>query len=147
VLQLPYPHIDLLIGIVQVVQKLDDPWIEMFHGETVLTDKTMLKQKTHYLVHIYSKGSCFRCRNIRFRTDASIIRLSLITNTSTIVWFITAHVLAYSSVDSCRHTSPHLWWLTFGILCILYFMLLEIFLVGLLIFILGPILYVRTTHG
>lgn len=60
------------------------------------------------------------------------------------VWFLAAHIFVYSSVNTCRHSSPHLWWLSFGILCILYLMLLEIFLLGLLIFILGPILYVST---
>ncbi|KAI0344844.1 hypothetical protein BDW22DRAFT_1327114 [Trametopsis cervina] len=68
-------------------------------------------------------------------------RFNLITKVLSLVWFLTAHVLEYSSVNTCRHSSPHLWWLTFGILCILYVMLLEIFLIGLLIFILGPILY------
>lgn len=59
-----------------------------------------------------------------------------------LVWFLTAHILEYSSVNSCRQAAPHLWWLTFGILCILYLMILEIFLIGLLVFILGPVLYV-----
>lgn len=67
-----------------------------------------------------------------------------------LVWFLTAHVLEYTSVNTCRHSSPHLWWLTFGILCTLYLMILEIFILGLLVFILGPVLYVcgiLTTGG
>ncbi|KAI0092949.1 hypothetical protein BDY19DRAFT_398510 [Irpex rosettiformis] len=68
-------------------------------------------------------------------------RLNILANTLSMVWFLAAHIFVYSSVNTCRHSSPHLWWLTFGILCILYLMLLEIFLIGLLIFILGPILY------
>lgn len=68
-------------------------------------------------------------------------RLSLLTSVLSLVWFLTAHILEYTSVNTCRHSAPHLWWLTFGILCILYLMILEIFLLGLLVFILGPVLY------
>ncbi|KAH8107927.1 hypothetical protein BXZ70DRAFT_22503 [Cristinia sonorae] len=69
-------------------------------------------------------------------------RLSLITSLMSLTWFLTAHVLEYTSTNTCRRTSPHLWWLTFGIICILYLMILEIFLLGVLVFILGPIIYV-----
>lgn len=62
-----------------------------------------------------------------------------------LAWFLTAHILEYTSVNDCRHTSPHLWWTTFGILCILYLMVLEIFLLGLLVFVFGPVLYVSPT--
>ncbi|KAL4255009.1 hypothetical protein ABKN59_003933 [Abortiporus biennis] len=68
-------------------------------------------------------------------------RLSLITSVLSLVWFLTAHILEYTSVNTCRHSAPHLWWLTFGILCILYLMILEIFLLGLLVFILGPVIF------
>lgn len=68
-------------------------------------------------------------------------RLSLLTSVLSLVWFLTAHILEYTSVNSCRFSAPHLWWLTFGILCILYLMVLEIFLLGLLVFILGPVIY------
>ncbi|KAK7687079.1 hypothetical protein QCA50_009579 [Cerrena zonata] len=68
-------------------------------------------------------------------------RLSHLTSLMSLVWFLTAHVLEYTSVNTCRHSSPHLWWLTFGILCTLYLMILEIFILGLLVFILGPVLY------
>ena len=70
-------------------------------------------------------------------------RLSVLTSALSLVWFLTAHILEYTSVNTCRKAAPHLWWLTFGILCILYFMILEIFLLGLLVFILGPVLLVR----
>ncbi|KAI0663477.1 hypothetical protein C8Q70DRAFT_950102 [Cubamyces menziesii] len=68
-------------------------------------------------------------------------RVSLCMSFVSLAWFLTAHVLAYTSVNTCRFSAPHLWWLTFGILCILYVMILEIFLLGLLVFILGPVLY------
>ncbi|KAI0374002.1 hypothetical protein BV20DRAFT_988186 [Pilatotrama ljubarskyi] len=68
-------------------------------------------------------------------------RISLLTSAISLVWFLAAHVLAYTSVNTCRLSAPHLWWLTFGIMCILYLMILEIFLLGLLVFILGPVLY------
>lgn len=64
------------------------------------------------------------------------------TSFISLAWFLTAHILAYTSLNTCRFAAPHLWWLTFGILCILYVMILEIFLLGLLVFILGPVLYV-----
>ncbi|PIL36212.1 hypothetical protein GSI_01873 [Ganoderma sinense ZZ0214-1] len=69
-------------------------------------------------------------------------RLSLLTSFLTLAWFLTAHVLEYTSVNTCRLSSPHLWWLTFAILCTLYLMVLEIFLLGLLVFVLGPVLYI-----
>ncbi|KAH9935285.1 uncharacterized protein B0H18DRAFT_975121 [Fomitopsis serialis] len=68
-------------------------------------------------------------------------RLSLLCTIMSLAWFLTAHTLEYTSVNDCRHSSPHLWWLTFGILCILYLMVLEIFLLGLLVFVFGPVLY------
>ncbi|TFY69164.1 hypothetical protein EVJ58_g590 [Rhodofomes roseus] len=68
-------------------------------------------------------------------------RLSLLGTFMSLAWFLTAHILEYTSVNDCRHSSPHLWWLTFGILCILYLMVLEIFLLGLLVFVFGPVLY------
>ncbi|KAI0675340.1 hypothetical protein C8Q78DRAFT_1067124 [Trametes maxima] len=68
-------------------------------------------------------------------------RVSVFTTFLTLAWFLTAHVLAYTSVNTCRLSSPHLWWLTFGIMCILYLMMLEIFLLGLLVFVIGPFIY------
>ncbi|CCM01466.1 uncharacterized protein FIBRA_03520 [Fibroporia radiculosa] len=68
-------------------------------------------------------------------------RLTLLGTFMSLAWFLTAHILEYTTVNDCRFTSPHLWWLTFGILCILYIMILEIFLLGLLVFVLGPVLY------
>ena len=70
-------------------------------------------------------------------------RISFCTSFLSLAWFLTAHVLEYTSLNTCRFAAPHLWWLTFGILCTLYLMILEIFLLGLLVFILGPVLYVR----
>lgn len=58
------------------------------------------------------------------------------------VWFLTAHILVYTSVKSCRFAAPHLWWLSFGIMCILYFMIVEVFLVGLVVFIFWPAFWV-----
>lgn len=71
----------------------------------------------------------------------------MLTSALTLVWFLTAHILEYTSVNTCRFAAPHLWWLTFGILCILYFMIVEIFLLGLLVFILGPVLFVSAPIG
>ncbi|KAH9949573.1 hypothetical protein B0H21DRAFT_727475 [Amylocystis lapponica] len=68
-------------------------------------------------------------------------RLSILTSFVSLAWFLTAHIFEYTSVNTCRLSSPHLWWLTFGILCVLYLMVLEIFLLGLLVFFVGPLFY------
>lgn len=70
-------------------------------------------------------------------------RVSLLASFMTLAWFLTAHILEFTSVNSCRFSSPHLWWLTFAILCLLYLTIVEIFILGLLVFILGPVIYVR----
>lgn len=57
-------------------------------------------------------------------------------------WFLTAHILVYTSLTTCRFASPHLWWLTFSILCILYLMILEILFIAVVLFILGPLAFV-----
>ncbi|KAI0775758.1 hypothetical protein BD413DRAFT_611236 [Trametes elegans] len=69
------------------------------------------------------------------------VQVCLLTCFVSLAWFLTAHVLAYTSVHTCRYSAPHLWWLTFGILCVLYALILEVFVLGLLVFILGPVLY------
>ncbi|KAK7045607.1 hypothetical protein VNI00_007440 [Paramarasmius palmivorus] len=65
-------------------------------------------------------------------------RLSLFSSLYSLSWFLTAHILVYTSVNTCRHTSPHLWWLVFSILCITYLMILEVIILGLVVFIIGP---------
>lgn len=69
-------------------------------------------------------------------------RLTLLSSLMTLTWFLTAHILEYTSVHTCRHSSPHLWWLTFGILCIMYLMVLEVLLLGFIVLIVAPILFV-----
>lgn len=68
-------------------------------------------------------------------------RLSLLGSTFTLVWFVLAQIFVYSSTNSCRHSSPHLWWLTFGVLSVMYLMILEVVLVAILVFVVGPILF------
>ncbi|KAF9012323.1 hypothetical protein BDQ17DRAFT_1537204 [Cyathus striatus] len=69
-------------------------------------------------------------------------RLTLLSSLLTLSWFLTAHILEYTSLNTCRHSSPHLWWLTFGILCIMYFMVLEVMLLGFMVLIVAPIIFV-----
>lgn len=64
-------------------------------------------------------------------------------STFTLVWFVLVQILLYSSANTCRQTSPHLWWLTFGVLCVMYAMILEVVVVAILVFVVGPILFVR----
>ncbi|KAF9505716.1 hypothetical protein BS47DRAFT_513403 [Hydnum rufescens UP504] len=59
-----------------------------------------------------------------------------------IAHFLATNVLLYSSVNTCRISSPHLWWLSFAILCITYVVILEILLICLTVFVLMPILFV-----
>jgi hypothetical protein len=65
-------------------------------------------------------------------------------STFTLVWFVLVQILLYSSANSCRQSSPHLWWLTFGVLSAMYVMILEVVLVAILVFVVGPILFVRS---
>ncbi|GLB37061.1 putative zinc finger, C3HC4 type (RING finger) [Lyophyllum shimeji] len=69
-------------------------------------------------------------------------RLTLLSSLLTLSWFLTAHILEYTSINTCRHSSPHLWWLTFGILCLMYLMVLEVVILGFIVFIVAPILFV-----
>ncbi|KDR75897.1 hypothetical protein GALMADRAFT_68821 [Galerina marginata CBS 339.88] len=69
-------------------------------------------------------------------------RLTLLSSLMTLSWFLTAHILEYTSINTCRHTSPHLWWLVFGILCIMYLMVLEVVLLGLVVLVIAPILFI-----
>ena len=82
------------------------------------------------------------CPSISAHTTTAL-RLGNLTDALGIVWFLTAHILVYTSVKTCRFAAPHLWWLSFSIICILYFMILEVFLVGLVVFIFWPVFYVR----
>lgn len=60
----------------------------------------------------------------------------------TLSWVVTAQILVYTSLKTCRMTSPHLWWLLFGIICIMYLMVLEILILGIMVLIIAPILFV-----
>ncbi|KZP34709.1 hypothetical protein FIBSPDRAFT_810130 [Athelia psychrophila] len=68
-------------------------------------------------------------------------RLSLLSSLMTLTWFLTAHILVYTSINTCRKSSPHLWWLTFGVLGVMYLMVIEVFLLGFLVFIMAPLLF------
>ena len=75
-----------------------------------------------------------------------VFRLSLMGSTFTLVWFVLVQILLYSSASSCRPSSPHLWWLTLGVLSVMYVMILEVVLVAILVFVIGPILFVRCNN-
>ncbi|KAJ1305715.1 hypothetical protein OPQ81_010450 [Rhizoctonia solani] len=59
-----------------------------------------------------------------------------------LVWFVTANILLYGSLTSCRYTSPYIWWLTFSLLCLGYLVVAEMLLVALVVFVIGPLVYV-----
>ncbi|KNZ80545.1 hypothetical protein J132_05666 [Termitomyces sp. J132] len=68
-------------------------------------------------------------------------RLTLFSSLLTLSWFLTAHILTYTSISTCRHSSPHNWWLVFGILCLMYLIILEVVVLGFVVFIVAPILF------
>jgi hypothetical protein len=70
------------------------------------------------------------------------VSLSLLSSMLTLTWFLTAHILEYTSIDSCRLSSPLVWWLTFGILCTMYFLVLEVLVFGFLVFMVLPFIMV-----
>ncbi|KAJ7497305.1 hypothetical protein FB451DRAFT_1335525 [Mycena latifolia] len=68
-------------------------------------------------------------------------RLSMLSSLITLSWFLTAHILEYTSIHTCRYSSPHIWWLTFGILCIMYLVVLEVIILGFIVFVVAPIVF------
>lgn len=68
-------------------------------------------------------------------------RLTLFSSLITLSWFLTAHILVYTSLGTCRHTAPHLWWTLFACICIMYMMLLEVVALGFLVIIVAPVLF------
>ncbi|KAF7376155.1 hypothetical protein MSAN_00030400 [Mycena sanguinolenta] len=68
-------------------------------------------------------------------------RLSILSSLITLSWFLTAHILEYTSMHSCRFSSPHVWWLIFGILCIMYLVVLEVIILGFVVFVVAPIIF------
>ncbi|TFK44702.1 hypothetical protein BDQ12DRAFT_717858 [Crucibulum laeve] len=69
-------------------------------------------------------------------------RLTLLSSLMTLSWFLTAHILEYTSINTCRHSSPHVWWLIFGVLCIMYMMVLEVLLLGFVVLVLAPLVFI-----
>lgn len=82
-------------------------------------------------------------RTTHYTRPVIVFRLSLMGSTFTLVWFVLVQILLYSSANTCRRSSPHLWWLTFGVLSVMYVMILEVVVVAILVFVVGPILFVR----
>ena len=76
---------------------------------------------------------------------ASICRISVLFTIYSLAWFVLAHVFAYTSTNTCRLASPHIWWLTFSILCLTYIAIAEVLLMIIFIFIVGPILLVSAS--
>ncbi|KAF8658266.1 hypothetical protein AX16_002042 [Volvariella volvacea WC 439] len=68
-------------------------------------------------------------------------RLTFLSTLMMLIWFLVAHILEYTSIQTCRLSSPHIWWLNFGILSIMYFMVLEVLILGIIVFIIAPIIF------
>jgi len=74
-------------------------------------------------------------------TTRAFHRINVLYSVMTLVWFLASHVLLYTSLYTCRLSSPILWWLTFSILSIMYLKILEILFLGIVVFIIAPILF------
>ncbi|KZV88057.1 hypothetical protein EXIGLDRAFT_185067 [Exidia glandulosa HHB12029] len=70
-----------------------------------------------------------------------ISRINTMTSFFSLAWFIVAHVFLYTSVETCRIKAPHLWWANFAIVCLMYIVVLEVLIVGAVIFILVPLVF------
>jgi hypothetical protein len=57
------------------------------------------------------------------------------------IWFLAAHIFLFSSYDTCRHSAPHVWYLTLALLALAYAAVAELVLVGLAICVLGPLAF------
>jgi hypothetical protein len=68
--------------------------------------------------------------------------LSTLSSILTLSWFVVAHVLEATSISTCRHTSPHIWWLVFGLLCIVYLMIFRVVIVAIFVLIITPAVFV-----
>ncbi|KAG8857998.1 hypothetical protein FRB96_005489 [Tulasnella sp. 330] len=67
----------------------------------------------------------------RFETCLTILALA---------HFVGNNILLFSSVHTCRFSSPHIWWLGLTIACLGYVVVVEVILIAIVIFVLGPIL-------
>lgn len=70
-----------------------------------------------------------------------VSRINTMTSFFSLAWFIVAHVFLYTSVETCRVKAPHLWWANFAIVCLMYVVVLEVLVVGAIIFILVPLVF------
>ncbi|EJD03098.1 uncharacterized protein FOMMEDRAFT_168159 [Fomitiporia mediterranea MF3/22] len=89
-------------------------------------------------------GSVDRQRR-RLETNSQHARLysrfSLLLSLIIISWFLTAQILIFTSLPTCRKDAPHLWWLVFSFLCLQYLVLFEVFATAVIVFIIGPLIY------
>lgn len=76
------------------------------------------------------------------RCPHDLSRASTLMSLINVAWFLTANILLFSSLDTCRFAAPHLWWLIFSLLCLLYLIILEIVLIGIIFFLIWPIFFV-----
>ncbi|KAJ4483421.1 hypothetical protein J3R30DRAFT_3284694 [Lentinula aciculospora] len=86
-------------------------------------------------------GNSPQTQNVHLHHTAVFRRLSLFSSMYSLTWFLTAHILVYTSIKTCRFSSPHIWWLVFGILCITYLMILEVIILGLIVFVFAPVVF------
>ncbi|KAF5393329.1 hypothetical protein D9757_000585 [Collybiopsis confluens] len=87
-------------------------------------------------------GTSTQTEHTRPRQSATFRRASLFCSLYSLTWFLTGNILVYTSVHTCRFSSPHIWWLVFGILCITYMMILEVVILGLIVFIFAPVVFI-----
>ncbi|KAG8822707.1 hypothetical protein FRC19_005394 [Serendipita sp. 401] len=66
--------------------------------------------------------------------------LTTILSFLSLVWFVASHIMIYTSLDTCRRTSPHLWWLAFAIMSIAYVLIVEVLVIVFFLFFFIPTL-------
>ncbi|KAF8305958.1 hypothetical protein DL93DRAFT_2172321 [Clavulina sp. PMI_390] len=76
------------------------------------------------------------------RWDAVYRALLNITSLLAMVHFGITNVLLFDSTKTCRVTSPHLWWSTFGLLCLTYITILEVLVIAFTIFVIMPLIFI-----
>lgn len=130
---------DLVVTILRVV--VDREVIIEGPGTQIRVVLQIKKSHRHHIL-IFTHGMHHLLLQICEHENNLCVRLSLLSSMLTLTWFLTAHILEYTSVDSCRLSSPLVWWLTFGILCTMYFLVLEVLVFGFLVFMVLPFIMV-----
>ncbi|KAG8717658.1 hypothetical protein FRC09_013934 [Ceratobasidium sp. 395] len=82
-------------------------------------------------------------RNTLWRKRDRFMEFALLLELCDLLWFIVANVLLYGSRRTCHFPSPYIWWLTFGLVCWGYLVVLELLVEALV----GGVQLIRRIHS